>query len=397
MIHPDPPVRPRAARLAHIDALRGLALVLLVLEAARQYFHGAIYDYDALDLRFTTPALFATRWITHIAAPILALLIGVSAHLRLAQGDARARVSRFLAARGLLIIMLELTLVAFGRNFAVYPILFAAFGTAGCAMIALAVLIWAPRYATLALGIVVLAAGGMLERLQSWHFGPLGWLWQLLDEPLVMTRDGRLAVVADYSFIPWIAIAMVGYGLGPLFAAEAKRRDPILLALGVALLALFAVLRAANAYGDPIGWSMQGDALRTFMAFMKVEKFPPSVLYACVTMGLAFVLTPLIARLTGPTASFLRTFGAAPMLAYVLHFYVMHVLAIAAALARGLDPTPLAHQISFLAETDVNPGLGFDLPGVYLAWLAALALLYPPVRWWAKIKTSRANRLLAYL
>jgi uncharacterized membrane protein len=386
----------RSSRLAHIDALRGLALVLLVLEAARQYFHGGIYDYDALDLRFTTPSLYATRWITHICAPSLALLIGVSAHLRLARGDTRARVAWFLATRGLLIIVLELTLVAFGRNFSVFPILFAAFGTAGCAMAALAVLIWWPRPATLAAGTLILAAGGLLERLQSWHFGPLGWLWQMLDEPLVLIRDGRLLVVADYAIIPWTAIAMVGYGLGPLFAAESKRRDAILLALGATLVALFVVLRLANGYGDPVGWTVQSDARLTLMAFMKVEKFPPSVLYACVTLGLVFLLTPALSRIKGPVFEFLRTFGAAPMFVYVLHFYLMHVLAIGVALARGRDASPLMHQITFLAESNANPGLGFDVAIVYFAWIAGLALLYPGARWWAHLKASRSDWRLSY-
>lgn len=383
-------------RLAHIDALRGLALVLLVLEAARQYFHGGIYDYDALDLRFTTPALYATRWITHICAPTLALLIGVSAHLRLARGDTRVRVAWFLVTRGLLVIVLELTLVAFGRNFSVFPILFAAFGTAGCAMLALAVLIWAPRRAALTAGVPILAAGDFLERLQSWHFGPLGWLWQLLDEPLVLIRDGQLLVVADYAFIPWTAMAMVGYGLGPLFAAESRRRDAIFVALGAALLVLFVTLRLANDYGDPVMWMVQSDALRTFMAFMKVEKFPPSVLYACVTLGFVFLLTPALSRIKAPFFGFLRTFGAAPMFVYVLHFYLMHIMAIGVAFVRGREASPLVHQISFLAETDVNPGLGFELPVVYVAWIIGLALLYPGARWWANLKASRPDWRLSY-
>ncbi len=389
---------PAAGRVDVVDLLRGLALVLLVLEAARQYFHGALYEFDPLDPERTTAAIFATRWVTHVCAPILALLAGVSAYLRGAAGAGKADLSRYLATRGAWLVVIEISILTVVRNFALPPpVLFQALGATGCAMLALAVLLWLPRPLVLALGVAALAGHNLFDRYHWVQDGPVGAVWQLLHGYLYVQEKGQLLLVADYSLIPWVAVTLVGYGLGPLFSADPGKRDRALFWLGAAMLAAFVILRGMNLYGDPGPWRAQQDASRTVMAFLNVQKFPPSLHYFLATLGLVFVLTPLMARLRGPAAAFLRAFGAAPLFSYVAHFFVMHTLGLIALLVLGRDLAPMFDAIGKVIVPE--PGLagsGFGLPVVYLAWVAGLAVLYPISRWWAGFKRRRSGWWLAY-
>ena len=142
------PARPR---LHSIDALRGLAICLMALDHARDFFHASAYAYDPLDAMRTAPAVFLTRWITHLCAPAFLLLAGVSAWLQHHRGKSIAELSRFLLARGLWLLMLEVTAISLGWAFSVpYLIYLQVIWAIGCSMIVLAALIWLPRAAILA-------------------------------------------------------------------------------------------------------------------------------------------------------------------------------------------------------------------------------------------------------
>jgi hypothetical protein len=128
------------------------------------------------------------------------------------------------------------------------------------------------------------------------------------------------------------------------------------------------------------------------MSFLDVTKYPPSLDYVLVTLGVVLVLWPALARLRGPAAAFFRTFGAAPMFFYLAHLYLIHGLVIAANAAAGRDVTPL---FGYVAKSYLRPetlhGLGFGLPTVYAAWLLVLAALYPLCRWFAEVKARRRD------
>jgi hypothetical protein len=156
------------------------------------------------------------------------------------------------------------------------------------------------------------------------------------------------------------------------------------------MLAAFGVLRGFGLYGNTTKWQPHGTWTASAMSFLDVTKYPPSLDYVLVTLGLALVLWPALARVRGPAAALLRTFGAVPMFFYLAHLYVIHALVIAANAAEGRDVAPL---FGYVANSYLHPetlsGLGFGLPAVYAAWLLVLLALYPLCRWFAGVKARR--------
>lgn len=397
----------RGMRLAEIDLLRGLVIVLMALDHVRDYLHVGSESIDPLDPASTTPLLYATRWLTHLCAPTFVFLAGVSAWLQASKGKSGAELARFLATRGLWLVFCELTVLSFGWSFAVPYVLFLqVIWAIGWSMVVLAVLVALPRGAVLAIGLAIVVGHDALGGIAAGDRGALGPLWTVLLTGGIWIRDGQLLALIAYPVLPWLGLMAVGYGAGPLFLAPAARRDRALTLLGLAMLAGFAVLRGLLAYGDPapgghpagVDWHGQPTAVATVMAFLNVHKNPPSLQFVLVTLGLVFVAYPWLARLRGAPARVLATFGAVPFFLYVLHVYAAHGLALA---ANALAGHPVAGLYDYIRTVIMAPermqGLGFALPWVYVGWAAMLAALYPACRWWAGVKRRRREAWLSYL
>jgi len=389
--------RSGAVRLDAIDLLRGLVICLMVLDHVRDFFMlagvgGPGGAGDPLDLATTNPALFATRWITHFCAPTFVLLAGVSAYLQSANGKTAGSLSRFLLTRGLWLIVLELTVIGFGWQFTPGLVFLQVIWAIGWSMVLLSALTRLPAKAILAIGVVIIAGHNLLDGVQPEAFGAAAPVWNFLHVSNVVPIGG-LTILFAYPVLPWFGVICLGYGLGPVFLLETSRRRRVLMMLGLSMAALFVVLRAFQIYGDPQPWEGHPELWKTVGDFIDVAKYPPSLLYVLITVGLALAFVPVLERLRGPAASFLLAFGRAPLFAYVLHLYVAHLLAMAVGAAMGF---PLA---SFLNPLFNGPpqGWGFSLAGTYGIWLLILAVLYPPTRWFAEVKARRRDWWLGYL
>lgn len=387
------------ARLRQIDILRGLVIVLMALDHVRDYFHAGAFVFNPLDPERTNAALYATRWITHLCAPSFIFLAGVSIYLRQIKVQDTSKLSSFLLSRGIWLVALELTVISFAWSFAVpYRLFLQVIWAIGWSMIAMAGLVWLPRPAVLALGVAIIAGHNLLDPIRPDQLGDFALLWTFLHE------GGRLLVshvpvgFASYPVLPWLGVMALGYGMGVIFVASSDRRDRTLLLLGAMMIGLFLLLRVFNLYGDPDHWNVLTNFTRTAMSFLDVHKYPPSLMYVLVTLGIALVLTPALARLSGPVATFLLTFGSVPFFFYVLHLYLVHALAIAANAALGHEVTELFNFLmNMIRNPEAHVERGFSLPGVYLAWIIVLALLYPICRWWAGLKRMRHRWWLSYL
>lgn len=376
-------------RLDSIDLLRGLVMVLMVLDHARDFVGtSSVNPRDVQE-----PALFLTRWITHFCAPVFVLLAGASAFLYGSRGRSRGELSTFLFTRGLLLVLLEMTVVRFGWTFSLRPdfLLFQVIWAIGSSLIALSALVHLPRPAIAGLALAMVTGHHLLDGIRA---ETVGWPWHFLHQPALLEPTSGLRVFALYPLIPWVGVMALGYALGPVMLLEPERRRRWLLLCGGAGVLGFVALRLANGYGDPAPWQMQPGALTTVLSFINCEKYPPSLLYLAMTLGPALVLLALAERVSGKVANAIVTIGRVPLLFYVAHLFLLHAIAVAAA---GLWFGDIGWLFRGLPIMDKPQGYGFGLPVVYAVWLLAVALLYPACRWFAGLKQRRSERWLSYL
>ena len=386
-------------RIGAIDVLRGLVIIIMVLDHVRDYFHASGYAFDPLDPERTTPLLYATRWITHFCAPVFVFLAGASAWLHREHSASRKDQAVFLFTRGLWLIVLEFTVVGFGFAFSLQFLPFLqVIWAIGWSLIVLAAMTWAPRNAVLAAGVAIIVGHNLLDPISAQQLGGFANIWILLHQVGVLTSDGAIVALVGYPLLPWIGIALFGYGMGGVF--HSARRDLILATLGVVMLTTFFVARTMNLYGDLRPWAPQADAAHTVMAFLNVTKYPPSLLFVCITLGAAFLFFPVLARIvdTG-VGRVTRTIGSVPLMAYIAHIYLMHGIAVIVGLAAGQNVAGMFNTIHDLVlEPAQFEGYGYPLVVTYAVWALVVAFLYPLCRWWSRVKRERQNRWwLSYL
>ena len=278
-------------RIASIDLLRGTVMIIMALDHVRDYFHADAYLYGPLDLDKASVALFFTRWITHFCAPIFMFLAGTSAFL-IGQKKTKKELSLFLLKRGLWLIFLELTLIVFGWNFDITftNIYFIVIWALGVSMIILAGLIYLPNKLILLIGILLVAGHNLLDNIHVAGNNLPAFGWALLHDQNFFNWNGR-NILVGYPILPWIGIMALGYCIGNLYTPGygARKRKKTLLIIGSSAILLFVLIRLINEYGDPSHWSLQSSVVYTFLSFIKVTKYPPSLLYALMTLGPALL------------------------------------------------------------------------------------------------------------
>ena len=370
-----------ASRLRSIDALRGLIILFMLLDHVRETFLLHRQVGDPMDVASTAPELFFSRTLAHLCAPLFVFLTGLSAFLYGEKHSGRRDVSTFLFKRGLFLVFLEFTLVSFAWTFQFPPtvIYLQVIWAIGLSMIALSVLVYQPRPVLAALGVLIVAGHNLLDGL---HFGVESALhipWAVLHDRGWIEVSDTLRLRTSYPLLPWIGVIALGYAAGPWFASTASataRRSKLWLS-GLGLLGGFVLLRLLNGYGEK-PWSVGATDVQTVMSFFNITKYPPSLLFISLTLGLGLLL--LIALERWQERAWLKPlviFGAAPMFFYLLHLYVLKLLYLIAVAVWGL-----------------NQGTYFGFDSVGAVWLCSAVLavvLFPAVRWFAALKGRRRD------
>lgn len=371
-------------RIASIDVMRGLVILLMMVDHVRERFFYHLNVSDPMDLEMTSPALFFTRMTAHLCAPTFVFLTGMAAWLYANPANKPPRsASSFLLKRGLFLVLIEITLVNFSWFGNFDTIWLQVIWAIGLSMIALSLMVKLPFLVIGLVGLVIVAGHNLLSPI-TFNPGETGYtLWAILHDRGIIF-DGAIRIKASYPVLPWIGVILLGYCAGPLYARtmDMLARRKRLIGLGLSLLAILLLLRGFNIYGEVLPWQAQSTALVTLMDFINFTKYPPSLDFLLLTIGIALLMLAWFETLSNKFMDALEVFGSAPMFIYILHLYVLLI----------------SYRIA-LATVGPNAGDLFAFDYVWQIWAVTALLvwaLYYPTRAFAKFKHSTTMAWVKY-
>ena len=406
------PSAPQMSRLDSVDLLRGIVMVLMALDHTRDFLTHLRFAPE--NMAHTWPALFFTRWVTHFCAPLFFFLAGTGAFLSTRRGRSPTQLSHFLWTRGLWLVVVELTIVDFAFVFSFHPQARtgAVIWSLGWCMVLMAAVVRLPVKWLAAGSLVMIFGHNLLDGIRPQQFGSLHWIWTILHAPgLAWSLPHQFRFFVSYVLVPWVGVMALGYAFGAILQQEGARRRRVMVAAGVAAVALFCLLRATNIFGNPptlfmdsrssADFHLQSTAGMTVVSFLNVEKYPPSLQFLLMTLGPGLLALALLDRyndrLKHSVAAPLVVIGRVPLFFYIVHIYVIHLAAIAIAVAFG-QPAKWLLWGAFAGIDQLPKGYGHNLPFIYLVWALICVALYFPCRWFAALKRRRRDlRWLSYL
>lgn len=394
-------------RVPSIDITRGVVMVIMALDHVRDFIHHEAIRASPTDLSTTTLAIFLTRWVTHICAPAFALTAGLAAWFWW-QSAARTKssLSLFLLKRGAILILIELSIMQVGYSFsfpAGQPVFLLVLWVLGLSMIVLSMLIWLPRGVLFILALSAIMTYSMLGNVSSLPSSYLGAALAATYQVSSITVANH-PVIMPYPLIPWCSIMVLGFCFGPYFMLPQAKRRRLLVIAGMAMLAVFTLIRFTNLYGDPALWKVQQNNWFTILSFLNVTKYPASPLFILLTIGATLLMLSIFENGPGALSTvrrYLKTLGQAPLFFYVFHFFVAHLLAIALQFAiYGMSATKFAFLPfpTFGGPVERFPiDFGSSLEAVFAVWLLVLTISIPLACRYARAKANRFHHALRYL
>ncbi len=374
-------------------------MVIMALDHVRDFFFkadisdgGGSLATSPTDLDTTTPGLFFTRWITHFCAPIFLLLAGTSAYL-ITQKKPLKEVSLFLLKRGIWLVFVEIIIITFGWTFnpLFNVLILQVIWAIGISMILLSFIIYLPFRIIFLIGVLIVIGHNLLDysiiktALQGGFLSDLIYFANFSAYEL--GTNHMLMIV--YAFLPWTGVMILGYCLGKIFEnhVDAEKRKKYLWRGGVSLLLLFIIVRTLNGYGDPMPWgSHHRGGFFTFLSFINVNKYPPSLDFLSLTLGIGMLLLLMFENLQNKLTAVFNIYGRVPFFYYVLHFYIIHLIAVIIFFINGFASSQIVTPGSpFFFRP---PELGYGLIGVYVIWIIVVLILYPMCKKYDIYKTS---------
>ena len=373
-------------RVVSLDIVRGAVMVLMAIDHVRVY--------SGVPAGGPTPAIFFTRWITHFCAPAFVFFAGTAAFLH-GRKIGHHALARYLVSRGLILVLLELTVVRFAWTFNVDYTNFVLAGVIwmlGWCMVLLAGLVRFPAAAVGMIGLVIIFCQQLFGLVPRAFPGAIqnsiGWIWAFVY-PAGIEPPPPINIL--YVLVPWIGVMAAGYGFGAIVVREPAERRRLCLGIGLSATALFLVIGGLAVFLNP---ARQG-APPALFRLLNQNKYPASQLFLLMTLGPTIALLPLAERGRGKAADVLATFGRIPMFYYLLHIPTIHVAALVVNFLREGQIHPEWYATAPFAT--VPPDHRWGLPLLYLVFVLVVAILYVPCRWYAELKARRNDRWLSYL
>lgn len=384
-------------RIHTIDVTRGIVMIIMALDHVRDLMHTTALTQDPTDFRTTTAALFLTRWVTHLCAPSFVFLSGTSAYLTFKSRRDLSQTKHFLLTRGLWLMLLEVTVINFAFWFDIHfrTLILQVIFAIGLGFVTLSFLLkLSPRIIGIIGAVIVFLHGlTLLVPIPQNQGSAVVWSFFFRTNVFTITPDFTLGTL--YPFIPWLGILLSGYAFGSVFEQSAPIRRKLLWRSAVVALSIFVTIRLINFYGDPSPWTAQKSGLFTFLSFLNVSKYPPSLLYTLLMLGIMFLLLALGDLKPNRFTDLLATYGKVPMFYYLLHWYLIHGLMFGMLFLQGFRWKDIPIGTFSFGRT---PNSGIELEMIYLVWIGVVLALYPLCRWYAKYKAAHRDiKWLSYL
>ena len=373
---------PGTGRINSIDIVRGVVMVLMAIDHVRVY--------SGLPAGGTEVGIFFTRWVTHFCAPAFVFFAGTSAFLYGNKLQDVKALTRFLLTRGVMLVVLELTVIRFGWTFNFNYSVFTLAGVIwmiGWCMVFLALMV---RLNALTVGIIGLTLV-FLQQIFSYipNLFPestkvtLGGLWEFFYSSGGQPLPG---ITILYVLIPWIGVMAAGYGFGKILLSEAPIRKKLCLQIGISAFVLFFVIGSVLILVKPAG----ADAPPFLFQLLNQKKYPASQLFLMMTLGPAIALLPFVENAKGRLATVLTTFGRVPFFFYLLHIPLIHLSAWFVNFLRVGE----IHQDWYASApfVFVEESSRWSLSLLYLVFIIDVVLLYFACRWYSRYKLNHPEK-----
>lgn len=380
----------QSKRIESLDLLKGLVMVIMALDHVRDYFHYDAFFFAPTDPESTNTILFFTRWITHYCAPTFCFLAGVSAYL-VGKKKSKLELSSFLLKRGIWLVFIELIVVNFSWYFDVNfdTISLLVIWSLGISMIFLAALVQLPLKYILIFSVVLIFGHNILDYLHV----EKNIYWSIIHEFGFFSLENEKILVVGYPIIPWVGVMSLGYYFGSFYnvSKEPLKRQKIFKIIGVSSIITFIIIRLVNGYGNANYWESYDTVLKTMFSFLNPSKYPPSLTYLLMTLGPVFLILAYTENVKGKIVNFFGVFGKVPFFYYIIHLYVIHVLALFWAWFTDFGWQKMIIK-GWVTESPELKGYGINLEYVYLIWIGIILLLYPLCKKFSIYKTSHKEK-----
>jgi uncharacterized membrane protein len=384
-------------RIHSIDIMRGLVMIIMALDHARDLLHVTSISHQPTDLTTTTPIIFFTRWITHLCAPTFVFLSGASAYISFKNKNNLPQTRNHLLTRGIWLIVLDLSLVNFGLWFDIHfnVFLFDVLSAIGFGFIVLSLMLkWSPKtIGIIGLFIIFLHNLSLLVPLPETSL--FKQILMPFFAPAAFPLGKGITFVVGYPPIPWLGIMLVGFSIATVFEQTIEKRKKIFLTIGLSSLALFILIRFINLYGDSFPWATQKNGLYTLLSFINVTKYPPSLLFCLLTLGSMFIILWLVEGMKNKFTDISTVYGKVPLFYFVIHWFILHPILFIMVFLQGFKSSDLVFGFNFGRPKE---GGGLELWAIYLIWIIVVAMLYLICKWYGKYKLNhKENKWLSYL
>ena len=373
-------------------------MVIMALDHVREFIHKTSMTQDPTNLETTTAILFLTRWVTHLCAPAFVFLAGISAFISIRRKNNLRESRKFLLTRGIWLLVLEFAVINFALWFDIQYrlLLMEVIAAIGLSFIVLSFLLRLPSRVIGIIGVLLIIIQNLVQNITVPSDPVMAFIFSVLFHPGLTQLSQEHSFYTAYPLISWLGIMLAGFSFGELFDLNPEKRRKIFLRSGMAVLSAFIIIRAINIFGDPSGWSLQKNWFFTFLSFINVSKYPPSLLFTFLFTGITLTLLSVSETYKSRLSGMISVYGRVPLFYFIIHLFIIHATMFLVLFIQGFGTEDFVFGAFKNGRPETGGGTGLTL--IYIIWIVLVLFLYPVCKWFGEYKAAQPEkRLLRFL